>query len=131
MPGTALSLSFSLDAWHGLFLVDEFICLPLSPGLDALARLSGRTSLHLLPVVDAWPLWVVGFICLPLSPRLSGVRADNSFVLSRMPGTAPWVEGFICGVFRGHACVLEAQKRVFDRAHALDQATVSMLRMHA
>ena len=37
----------------------------------------------------------------------------------------------MCGVFRGQACVFEAQKRVFERARALDQATGSMLRTHA
>ena len=59
-----------------------------------------------------------GFICLPLSP-------------SCCPSLDAWHGSLVIrGVFRGHACVFEAQKRVFERARALDQATGSMLRMH-
>ena len=42
---------------------------------------------------------------------------------SHGPVGGPGCHGFMCGVFRGQACVFEAQKRVSERAHALDQAT--------
>ena len=105
MPGTKWTGSFaslcpSLDAWYGslggrvyLSPLSPFICLPLSPSLDA------------------WH-WVGGFICLPLSQpgclaRLSGGRVHLSpFVSlhlspvvsqpSLVPGTALWVDVFIC-----------------------------------
>ena len=116
MPGTAL--------WVDGFIclpVSPFICLPLSPRLDAWhGSLGGRVhlspcvSLHLSPTA----LWVDGFICLPVSPFIClplSPRLDvwlsgwtGSFVslclpsfVSRclpawMPGTALWVDGFIC-----------------------------------
>ena len=114
-----------------LHLPDRFICLPLSPfiwprlspnlsrlsgwtdsfvsQLGCLARLSGRTSSFVS-------------LCLPLSPFVS-------FLLS--PSLDAWHGSLVIrGVFHGHACVFEAQKRVFERARALDQATGSMLRTH-
>ena len=104
------------------FWVDEFICLPLSPRL---AWMSGAA-----------------LICLPLSLHLSPVLFQpgclawlfgwtDSFVSRCLPLFVPGSHGFMRGVFRGQACVFEAQKRVAEHAHALDQATGSMLRMHA
>ena len=100
--------------------LSPFICLPLSPSLDAwVDRCSPFVSLHLSPVVSqpgsGTALWVDGFMCLPLSPSfvsrslpawmpLGGrvhlspfVSLDFSRCLPAwMPGTALWVDGFIC-----------------------------------
>ena len=100
LPGCLAPLCFPLS---------PFICLPLSPSLDAWhGSLGGR--IHLSPVVSQPP-----FVSLHLSPVVSqpGCRArlsgwTGSFVtlclpsfVSRclptwMPGTALWVDGFIC-----------------------------------
>ena len=92
-PFTCLSLSPSLDAWHGSLggrvYLSPFVSLHLSPVASqpgCLARLSGWTDSFVslcLPsfvwhglcfpsfvsrCLPAWmPLWVDGFICLPLS----------------------------------------------------------------
>ena len=93
-PCVSLHLSPSLDAWRGSgSFVSPFICLPLSPSLDA--WVDRFTCLPLSP-----------FICRPLSPsldlaRLSGWTGLSPSFVSRslpawMPGTALWVDGFIC-----------------------------------
>ena len=68
--------------------------------LGGRVHLSPFVSLHLSPFVSLVP------VCLP----------------AWMPGTASWVDGVICGVFRRLACVFEAQERVFERTpyHVLD-----------
>ena len=76
-PFICLPLSPSLDAWVDRFTclpLSPFICRPLSPSLD-LARLSG------------WTGSCVSLCPLHLSPVLSQPW---------MPGTALWVDGFIC-----------------------------------
>ena len=95
----------SLDAWHGSLdgrvHLSPFVSLPLSsvvsqPG--CLARLSGWTGLFV-------SLYLPSFVsrCLPaLSQpgclaRLSGWTGSFvSLCLAWMPGTALWVDGFIC-----------------------------------
>ena len=47
-----------------------------------------------------------------------------------MPGTASWANVF-AGYPAGTHHVFEAQKRVFELARALDQATGSMPRLHS
>ena len=105
MPGTAL--------WVDGFIclpVSPFICLPLSPRLDAL----WVDGFICLPARWGGGPPVSPFICLPLSPplppgclaRLSGwTRSFVSLCLPSfvscclpawMPGTALWVDGFIC-----------------------------------
>ena len=100
-------------------LPDRFICLPLSPfiwprlspRLDAChGSLGGR--IRLSPSLDVWHGSLGGRV--HLSPFVS-------FLLS--PSLDAWHGSLVIrGVFRGHACVFEAQKRVFERARALDQA---------
>ena len=140
MPGTAL--------W-----VDGFICLPLSPSLhlspslDALpgclARRSGWTDSVVslcFPLfgpgwLPAWmarlSAWTDSFVSTvsqlgraQLSPFVS---SPSCCLPAWMRGTALWVDGFICLPL---SRVFEAQKRVSERARALDQATGSMLRMN-
>ena len=90
-----------LSGWTGSFdlPVSPFICLPLSPRLDAF-WVDGFICLPVSP-----------FICLPLSPRLDAwhgslggrspcVSLHLSPVVSPppawMPGTALWVDAFVC-----------------------------------
>ena len=87
MHGTAL--------WMDGFIclpLSPFRCLPLSPSLDAWhGSLGGRVylspfvSLHLYPVVSQPG-------CLALNGRVH----LSPFVPAWMPGTALWVDGFIC-----------------------------------
>ena len=141
-PFICLPLSPSLDAWHGslggficLFLplspsswVDGFICLPLSPFIRL--PLSPFICLPLSPSLDAWHGSLGGRVhlspfvslhCLPFSPSLDAWRAwDLSrlpSLVSRclpawMPGTALWVDGFTCLVAMTSAS--HAEGRQFD-----------------
>ena len=106
MPGTAL--------W-----VDGFICLPLSPFICLPAWMPARLGFICLPLSP--------FICLPLSPSLDAwvdrftclpsLGWRGSFVslclpsfVSRclpawMPGTALWVDGFICHPLSPFICL--------------------------
>ena len=86
-----LLLSPSLDAWHGFVSgrihLSSFVSLYLGPvgsQPGCLARLSGWT--------DCFPLSLSlnGFNCAPLSP------SPSCCLPAWTPGTALWVDGFIC-----------------------------------
>ena len=122
-PFICLPLPPSLDAWHGvlggrvhlspfvslhlsgtaLWALFPFICLPLSPSLDVWhgspggqIHLSPFVSLHLSPVVSRLGClarlsgWTGSFVTLCLPSFVS--RCLQAW----MPGTALWVDGFIC-----------------------------------
>ena len=97
----------------------------LAPGVVPALPADGFLSLHL---PDSF---VSQLGCLArLSGRTGSFVSLFSFFLLSLSLDAWHGSLVIRGVFRGHACVFEAQKRVFERARALDQATGSMLRMH-
>ena len=110
-PGVVPALP--ADGFLSLHLPDRFICLPLSPfiwprlspSLDAChGSLGGR--IRLSPSLDVWHGSPGGRV--HLSPFVS-------FLLS--PSLDAWHGSLVIrGVFRGQACVFEAQKRVFERA---------------